>query len=111
MTLAEQFLPQPERSLRQARVDLVWSITHADHSRLTARTRAAVAWSIRVEQQDRRALLSQFISAPGAEHSRAHNSNVIEHKRNCNVSGCIIRVYLCNLWPCFSGGNPCALCF
>src|SRR5262249_17257457 len=105
MTLAEQVLPENERALGHARVDLVWSVAPADHSRLTTRARAAVSWSIGVQQQDRSALLPQFICGPDAKHSRAHNSNVIEHENNCNLYDCIIRLYLCNLWPFVFGGK------
>src|ERR1051325_9121164 len=97
VTFAEQLQPEDERALGHPRVDLVWSIAHADHSRLATRAGAAVSWSIRVQQQDRCPLLPEFISAPGAKHTSPYNSNVIEHENNCNLYECIIRLNLCNL--------------
>src|SRR6185295_18002366 len=76
MTFTKQILPENERALGHACVDLVWSIAHANHSGLAARARSTISWSICVQQQHRRAVLTQFVRGPGAEHSGSYNNNV-----------------------------------
>src|SRR6185295_14074886 len=65
MTFTEQLLPENERALGHACVDLVWSIAHPNHSRFAARARATISWPIRVQQQNGSSVLPQFVRSPG----------------------------------------------
>ena len=73
---SEEFLPKRERTLGHARVNLIRPITHPNHARLAARTRAAVSSSVCVQEDDFSAGAPHQVSRPRAENAGAHDGYI-----------------------------------
>src|SRR5262249_21275362 len=72
-----QFLPAGQGARRPARVELVGAVAHADDARLPARTGAAVAGTIRIQQCDAGATAAKMVGGPGTKNAGANYGEIV----------------------------------
>src|SRR5215471_4783275 len=63
----EELLPDRQRTMRPARVDLIGAVTHPDDARFVAGTRATVRRAVSVNQSDAQPRALQVIRRPRPE--------------------------------------------
>src|SRR5689334_8329483 len=72
-----KFAPHRQRPHGPARVKLIRTISHADHTGFTARTGAAVGGAVGIEQGNGGAVVSQEVRCPRAEDTGSDNDKVV----------------------------------